>query len=318
MLGSPSFPTKGVNKINPSQTAAATRVPTHTFSNYKLPIEFHPSKYENVVKFNNYLYMVPLKDYYFIKIKFINKDLTKSKLFFKDQIVLEYSDRKIDDNSFVRFIGKNKYNFISGKLELMETIKKTKFISKLIKPKKNIFNILTLDIETYLDNNNFHVPYCICIYDGNTSYKFYLDEFNNPEEMLIKAIKFLCNWKYNNFNIYAHNFSSFDGIFLLKFLNKIGHINPIIKDGKLISVNLIFSGTKEDNKIYTINFFDSILLLPNSLRKLGNSFNVANKKQKLNFDPTIFNENNYIDFKNIVMDYGLLCNGLYLFIWNIN
>jgi len=109
--------------------------------------------------------------------------------------------------------------------------------------------------------------------------------------MLITAIKAICNWKYNNYNVYAHNFSSFDGIFLLKILNKIGNINPTIKDGKLISVNLFYNGTKEDNKIYTINFFDSILLLQASLRKLGKSFNVST--QKGSFDPTIVNETNF-------------------------
>ena len=49
-----------------------------TFSNYKLPIAFEPYKYENVVKLGKYLYMVPLKDSYFIKIKYTNKNLTES------------------------------------------------------------------------------------------------------------------------------------------------------------------------------------------------------------------------------------------------
>jgi hypothetical protein len=75
----------------------------------------------------------------------------------------------------------------------MESIKKTKFISKLINPKRNIFNILTLDIETYLDKNNYQIPYCICIYDGYNIYKYYLDEFNSSEDMLITAIKAISN-----------------------------------------------------------------------------------------------------------------------------
>jgi len=164
-----------------------------TYSKYKLPIAFEPSKYENVVKFGKSLYMVPLNGSYFIKIKYFNTNLTESKLYFKDQVVLEYKDRKIDENSFVRTIGKNKYTYLLSKLELVESIKKTKFISPLKKSNKNILKILTLDIETYLDKNNYQIPYCICIYDGNNIYKFYLDEFTSSEDMLITAIKTICN-----------------------------------------------------------------------------------------------------------------------------
>ena len=37
--------------------------------------------------------------------------------------------------------------------------------------------------------------------------------------MLLNAIKNICKNKYNNYTIYAHNFASFDGIFLLKIFN---------------------------------------------------------------------------------------------------
>ena len=47
--------------------------------------------------------------------------------------------------------------------------------------KNNKFNFLTLDIETYLDKNNYQIPYCICIYDGkeNKTFSYYLNDFNN-------------------------------------------------------------------------------------------------------------------------------------------
>ena len=116
--------------------------------------------------------------------------------------------------------------------------------------------------------------------------------------MLINAIKSICIRKYDNYNVYAHNFSAFDGILLFKILNKIGFIQPLIKDGKLISVKLIF-GDKNNN--YVLNFYDSILLLQSSLRKLGKSFNVST--QKGSFDPTIINKYNYISYKNEVISY---------------
>jgi hypothetical protein len=67
---------------------------------------------------------------------------------------------------------------------------------------------------------------------------FYLNDFKSSEDMLINAIKSITTLRsssnYHNYNIYAHNFSRFDGIFLLEILNKIGIIEPIIKDGKII------------------------------------------------------------------------------------
>lgn len=64
--------------------------------------------------------------------------------------------------------------------------------------------------------------------------------------MLINAINSICIRKYNNYNIYAHNFSNFDGVLLLRILNKFKNgkiylrsclaMLPIIKDGRIISI----------------------------------------------------------------------------------
>jgi DNA polymerase family B len=80
--------------------------------------------------------------------------------------------------------------------------------------------------------------------------------------------------KDNNYKIYIHNLSRFDGIFLLKILATLENrkLIPIIKDDKMIALTLKF-GSK--NKI---TFHDSMLLLPSSLDKLRKSFNVENKK----------------------------------------
>lgn len=76
--------------------------------------------------------------------------------------------------------------------------------------------------------------------------------------------KELCIKRYRNYKNYLHNFSKFDGIFLFKSLIKLGDCVPIIQDGKIISLQ--FTAT------YTLQFKDSYLLLPSSLRKLGQSF----------------------------------------------
>jgi hypothetical protein len=238
-----------------------------------------------------------------IKIKLVNKTKTLCQLFINQEHILEYQDVKIDENTFIRYINRNKYFFSFSKLELMETDKITKFITPLNKPKKNITNFLTLDIETYLDSNNYQIPYCICIYDGSSdkSYKYYLDEFKNSEDMLIASIKDICKSKYNDYTVYAHNFSSFDGLFLLKILNKIGIITPLIKDGKLISVNLSYQVKENSDKFYNLKFNDSLLLLQASLKKLGKSFKVETLKG--DFDTTSVNESNLKLLKKQVLDY---------------
>ena len=289
-----------------------------SYSSYKLPIAFKPTDYENVLKINNYDYISILPNNYIIQIKYINKSSTKCKLLLKNELILEYSDTKINENIFIRKINNNKYTFEIGKLILKENVKKSKFIKPLLKSNKNIFNFLTLDIETYLDENNYQIPYCICIYDGKLDniFKFYLDEFNSSEEMLITAIKSISIRKYNGYNVYAHNFSNFDGIFLLKILNKIGIINPIIKDGKIISVNFNYKSGKS-NQFYSLKFCDSILLLQNSLKKLGKSFNVDTLKS--NFEVVKVNESNFISLKNEVIEYCKIdCKSLYQILFKFN
>jgi hypothetical protein len=43
--------------------------------------------------------------------------------------------------------------------------------------------------------------------------------------------------KYNKWNVYIHNMAKFDMIFLLKYLVKLGNIQPIIHNRRWISVN---------------------------------------------------------------------------------
>nr|UEX92829.1 hypothetical protein [Marasmius tenuissimus] len=129
-----------------------------TYYQYKLPIAFHPMDYEDVIKYSNYDYNVPLKNSDSIKIKLINKTSTECVLYHRNKVILEYKDTKIDDNTFIRKINRNKYTFVLGKIELMESEKVTKFITPLMnKNKKTEFDFLTLDIETYLDKNNLNV-----------------------------------------------------------------------------------------------------------------------------------------------------------------
>jgi hypothetical protein len=80
--------------------------------------------------------------------------------------------------------------------------------------------------------------------------------------------------------VYIHNLSLFDGIFLLGSLSELSikdnDIQLLKRDNKLIIIR--FKYGKEDDDC--IEFRDSLLLLPLSLRKLAKTFNPKDKNQK--------------------------------------
>jgi hypothetical protein len=68
--------------------------------------------------------------------------------------------------------------------------------------------------------------------------------------------------------------AKFDIIFLLKYLVKIGKVEPIIHNSKIISIKLKYGPNNE----YSIEFKDSYLTLLASLDKLTKAFDVKIKK----------------------------------------
>jgi hypothetical protein len=113
--------------------------------------------------------------------------------------------------------------------------------------------------------------------------------------MLIQSIKDVMIKKYDNYNVYIHNLSRFDGIFLLKILANLGQIKPIIHNDKLIYIGFKFNN-------YNITFKDSQQLLLFSLRKLGKAFGVDILKSFFPYD--FVNENN-LDYIGITPDFSL-------------
>lgn len=112
-------------------------------------------------------------------------------------------------------------------------------------------------------------------YEGQNINNYYVTDYNNDFNLLLKKLwKIFVLEKYKDYKVYFHNFSKFDGIFMLPALSSIGNVNPIIQKGKLITLKFnLFNNSK-----YQITFRDSYLLLPSSLRKLCKSFNVNTSK----------------------------------------
>lgn len=148
-----------------------------------------------------------------------------------------------------------------------------------IKSDKKISNrFLTLDIETRTINNIME-PYCVSIFNGTKFTSFYLTDYADSETMLRNVIQSLMKTRYNRSKIYIHNLSNFDGVFLFKVLSNFEntHFKPVMKDNKMISLQFSWKNNPDSSKIYSIEFRDSLLLLPNSLSKLAKAFKVENK-----------------------------------------
>jgi hypothetical protein len=114
--------------------------------------------------------------------------------------------------------------------------------------------------------------------------------------MILDCLKSIFIRKYNGFSIYMHNMAKFDIIFLLKYIVKIVSVQPVIHNGRIISLSINFGKNNE----YKVQFKDSYLLLLESLAKLTKGFGV--EVQKSLFPFLFVNENN-LDYVGEVPDF---------------
>lgn len=249
-------------------------IKTFTFHGYDLPLTMDYKSWGDIIYNKDNFIIIQKEDskikYYITKYDNYNE----IDLMINNKIILSIKDDKSNEkdlNSFIRIVRNQEYIIKDGNLMVKKLIRKTSFLKSI---KQDMFlteNYLVMDIETK-DIDNEKVPYCVSIYDGENNITFYLLEYNSSEHMLEEAIRYLMKRKYDNYKVYLHNFSNFDGIFLLKILSNLSNdIKLIIRDGRLINVRFTY------NKEYNLYFRDSYLILPSSLRKLASSFKVENK-----------------------------------------
>lgn len=148
-------------------------------------------------------------------------------------------------------------------------------------------SFMTIDIETVLNENNQHRAYLIC---GYTRGKYIYSQASDTQDVSIESM-------YHNFiqkiidmkdikYVYAHNFSRFDGFLLFRPLASFVsdkykvEIKPHLFHGRLIHIKLKLMDSK-GKYLRTIIFKDSYLLLPLSLRKLCEAFQLSSKKSHL-------------------------------------
>jgi hypothetical protein len=261
------------------------------FQNYKnnnLPISVNPMDYGRLIIKNkiesgvNYI----IQNDKGLTINFNQFEKYNEIEFFKSGIsIIKFTDILTNKNSFLIKIDNKSFYFENNKQILLTSEIKTKFISKTAKAKKLTNNFIVLDIETFVQDQTL-IPYLICFYDGKNTYSFGLWDYNSVEMMINDCLKSIFIRKYNGYNVYIHNLGKFDIIFLLKYIVKLVQIQPVIHNGRIISLTMNYG---EELK-YRIEFKDSYLILLNSLNRLSKAFSVSNPKSL--FPHLFVNKNN--------------------------
>lgn len=181
-------------------------------------------------------------------------------------------------NEFTRQVGDKTYYIKNNKVFfIFENIYLNyKNITKARLAKKFSMNILTLDVETFKNEDQTMSIYCISLYDGKTSFSYYLSDFHSINELMQALLIKLFSREYAQKTIYIHNSSNFDLIFLLKYIvnKKEVLLEPMIKDGNFINLKVKYG----PNLNYYINIKDSYLILPHSLDSLAKDFKVETLK----------------------------------------
>jgi hypothetical protein len=222
------------------------------------------------------------------KVSVMDKTFKKNHLNFID---IMYDFNK--SNSFVRIINNSQYVYDNGLKVLTQKRKKSKFFTILKSSKKVFYKFMIMDLETK-DINGILIPYCVSIFDGSKAYSFYITDYKSFDEMLKESVLFILKKKYNGYRVYLHNFSYFDGIFLMKIISNLvssDSIKPVIRDNRIINLKVIFN-TDNSKRKYYVEFRDSYLLLTLFLEKLGKTFaiNEGKLEQKLSFPYRFVNE----------------------------
>jgi hypothetical protein len=260
----------------------------HIFNNMNLPISMDPRDYGEVLILNNY---IKDKEGQWIYRSIIesgtktykidtSKDLMVNTVRIQGAIDLEWVDTRLssdieDSYTFKREIKKSTIYFMDGEVILRKQLLPAKPFRNSVKDSKIKNEFYTIDIETNNQDGKL-VPYLICAYDGLN----YITSYGKDQKVLFKSFfdQLLSKIELgSSIQIYAHNLSSFDGIFILKHLLQYGKVDPLIHNDKLMSIKLKVEGDKKgEDKL--IVFKDSYLLLPLSLRNLCKAFGITMAK----------------------------------------
>lgn len=272
---------------------------THSFNSYKLPLTMNPLEYGVLLAeqtFSDFTRYMIKND---IKVFTIDSYGNYNKVRIEGPGDITWIDTKISDDLFSRVIGKNTIYIQNGEI----IVKSKQLNAKPFKPGKLDSKLtpnttfMTMDIETVNIENSMK-PYLICAYNSDNFIQSFIKDVLNEsdrKDMFTDFINKLTQIKGIRY-VYAHNFSNFDGVLLLKYLLKFkdAKTEPVIYNGKLIAIKFSFI---QNGKTRRITFKDSYLMAPISLRSLCAQFDV--KTAKTHF-PFLLTDINYVgDFPSL-------------------
>jgi len=278
----------------------------HVYYNHKLPIALNPLDYGDLIGQFGQITVVSFKKFYNIIIDSSpslalsegdnprkGENIKKIKYFKNGQLLYEWTDHIKEDKSLIREIGKTSFLWKDGVIQWTKILKETKPIKNKRLASRSKENFITMDLETISKQEPNGVSlsvYLLSWYDGkrDKSHSYFINTTPNPNcggpradnngnirDIIYRAMRDICIRKYKGYKIYMHNFAKFDAIFMIKYLIQIGDCHPIIHKDKIIS----FSFSPKWKKDFTrVVFYDSYLLLNNSLKKLGDSFSIDSPK----------------------------------------
>ena len=164
-----------------------------------------------------------------IIVKEVDYDRTRVVINYKYGDIKSFIDKKLPYNNYLRSFSfglEYYFNNTSNPLFYYEKMQSNDVMYPGKKTERDI-KIATLDIETYIENNE-HKILCICFYDGVTTHKFYISDYKDQKSLLNSLMSTILQPKYHNHSIYIHsiyihNGSSFELylkliVFLLKMI----------------------------------------------------------------------------------------------------
>nr|QWO71449.1 DNA polymerase [Lyophyllum shimeji] len=213
--------------------------------------------------------------------------------------------------------------FVNNNIIKIEVKFNSKVLQESYYDREEDIKIGAMDIETYNNELDQAIPYAIGFKDLDNLSTFYIDNYNNPEDMILDCIHNMMVKDNHNMKFYAHNMSQFDGILILKALMSAAKKHDYKfkvfsnNEGKIISIDIL--KILPQKKTIKISILDSCLILPVNLNKLAKVFNSEVRKgifpyDFLNMDTLLyegdvpdfkyFNNINLLDYKDYVKSFN--------------
>jgi DNA polymerase elongation subunit (family B) len=172
--------------------------------------------------------------------------------------------------------------FTSNKFEIINVKNENKIspIKPIQEGEIKPFLGMTLDIETWLDEKLVQHLLSVAFYAGKNKKFYYILDYTNELELIEAVLNDILS--FNGYNVYIHNGSRFDLIFLLNRIVELKdklnlQFEVTYKEGEFLNINL-------SNGINSLAIKDSYKLLSASLSNLAKVFGISEEKGKFPFD----------------------------------